>query len=343
MRAVCSAGWTSRVAKIVLGVGTSHSPILTLESKDWHQRAKADYANPGLTLIDGRRVTYAELVAERGEPYGDAATPEVFERIAARCQESLDRIADEIAAAQPDVVVIIGDDQNELYTPGNMPAIAVFWGDPVVTHNFDDEIPDWMKTVAEGYGMDETHYFPGHPAFALHLIEGLIDRDVDLAICKDVPDPEKAGFGHAFGFPVERLFRGREIPIVPIMLNTYFPPNVLSAARCVDVGRALRDAIEASPDDLRVVVLASGGLSHFVVEEELDRYVLDNLDGEAVENLRSVTRASLAEGSSEILNWIMTAGAVSHLPLRWKDYEAVRRTPAGTGIGLGFAVWGEEA
>lgn len=329
------------MARIVLGVGTSHSPILTLESKDWHQRAKADFANPGLSLIDGRRVTYPELVAERGEHYADVATPEIFHQIAARCQASLDRIADEIEAARPDVVVIIGDDQNELYTPGNMPAIAVFWGEQVVTHNFDDEIPDWMKTVAEGYGMDETHYFPGHPGFARTLIEALIDRDVDLAICKDVPDPEKAGFGHAFGFPVERLFKGREIPIVPILLNTYYPPNVLSASRCVDVGRALRQAIEAAPQDLRVIVLASGGLSHFVVEEELDRYVLDNLDGGLVENLRTVTRPSLAEGSSEILNWIMTAGAVSHMPLRWTAYEACRRTPAGTGIGLGFAVWGE--
>lgn len=199
-----------------------------------------------------------------------------------------------------------------------------------------------MQTVAEGYGMDETHVFPGHAAFARQLIDGLIDREVDLGVANAVPDPEKAGFGHAFGFPAERLFGGKAIPMVPVMLNTYYPPNVLTPARCHDIGRKLRAAIEAIPDDLRVAVLASGGLSHFVVEEELDRSVVDGLADPAGTALRQIPRAALLEGSSEILNWVLTAGAVSHLPLEWVAYEPIRRTPAGTGIGCGFAVWQEK-
>src|SRR3546814_1939749 len=57
-------------------------------------------------------------------------------------------------------------------------------------------------------------------------------------VCKDVPDPDVAGFGHAFGFPIKRLFGRRAIPVVPLMLNTYFPPNVLSSRRCFDIGRS---------------------------------------------------------------------------------------------------------
>lgn len=329
------------MARLVLGVATSHSPVLTLDSSDWLHRADADYANPALTLADGRTMTYAELVAERGELHEDQTTPEVFEQIAIRCQASLDRIAGDIAAARPDVVVIVGDDQDELYTAGNTPAIALFWGDEVVTHPWEGDAPQWVKTMAKGYGMDEIHRFPGHRAFAADLVRGLVAGGVDLAICNEVPDPQVAGFGHAFGFPVERLFRGRSIPIVPIMLNTYFPPNVISPSRCIDIGIALRQAIEASPLDLRVVVLASGGLSHFVVEEELDRRVIDNLGADGTEALRELNRDGLIEGTSEILNWVLTAGAVSHLPVRWTAYEPLRRTPAGTGIGLGFAVWGE--
>lgn len=331
------------MARIVLGIGTSHSPMLTLEGEDWHNRAAADRANKKLSLADGRLVDYDTLVSLRGEPHGEQATPERFRAIAQRCQAHLDRLAAAIASAKPDVIVIVGDDQNELYTPGNTPAIAVYFGAEVKTHSFDDEIPDWMKTVAKGYGMDETHVYPGHPQLAEAIIAGLIDRDVDLGVANAVPDPDKAGFGHAFGFPAERLFGGREIPMVPLMLNTYFPPNVLSPSRCHDIGRKLRDAIEAAPDDLRVAVLASGGLSHFVVEEEIDRQLLDGLSDPNGAALRSLPRRALLEGSSEILNWVLTAGAVSHLPLAWVEYEPIRRTPAGTGIGCGFAVWGDAA
>lgn len=331
------------MAEVVLGIGMSHSPILTLEGQDWEHRAKADLANPRLTLADGRSMSYAELATERGEIYADVAQPQKFVELARRSQDMLDSLAHALHQAKPDVVVIVGDDQAELYTPGNMPAVALFWGDTVVMHDFPDELPPWMKSVAEGYAMDAQHEFPGHPSLAEDIISGLMDRAVDLTICRDVPDPAKAGFGHAFGFPVKRLFRGRKIPIIPVMLNTYFPPNVLSSDRCFEVGRMLKDAIEASPLDLRVAVIASGGLSHFVVEEELDRTVVEGLGDPKGEALRAIPRTALLEGSSEILNWVMTAGAVSHLPLASVEYIPVRRTPAGTGIGLAFAVWGDRS
>ncbi len=68
--------------------------------------------------------------------------------------------------------------------------------------------------------------------------------------------------------------------------------------------------------------------------------VLDALTSGNHEGLRSITRGALNSGSSEILNWIVTAGAVHALPLRWKEYFPLYRTPAGTGVGAAFAVWG---
>jgi hypothetical protein len=327
------------MAQIVLGIGTSHSPLLTLDSREWRHRSRADFANKNLTLADGSSVDYQELVRRRGEPFAEDATEENFAQIATRCQAHLDRLAEAIAAANLDVMVVIGDDQDEFYTPGNMPAIALYWGQDVSTHKFDDGIPDWMNEVARGYAMDEVHHFPGHPVLAREIIDGLMEREVDLAIANEVPNPDKAGFGHAFGFPAERLFGDREIPMIPIMLNTYFPPNVMTASRAHDVGKKLAAAIEASPSDLRVGILASGGLSHFVVEEDLDRLVVEGLADPAGTALRSIPREALLEGSSEILNWVMTAGASMHLALEWSSYEPIRRTPAGTGIGCGFAIW----
>ncbi len=52
------------MADIVLGLGASHTPLLTLDSGQWRHRAEADYANTRLNLSDGRWLSYAELLAE---------------------------------------------------------------------------------------------------------------------------------------------------------------------------------------------------------------------------------------------------------------------------------------
>jgi 3-O-methylgallate 3,4-dioxygenase len=129
------------------------------------------------------------------------------------------------------------------------------------------------------------------------------------------------------------------VPIVPVCINTYYPPNQPTPRRCYRLGQAIREAVEAYPADIRVGIIGSGGLSHFVVDEALDRGFLDMLrrnDANAIQNL---PRQLLNSGSSEIRNWICVAGAVEHLSLEWSHYEPGYRTPAGTGTGLGFAFW----
>lgn len=116
-------------------------------------------------------------------------------------------------------------------------------------------------------------------------------------------------------------------------------PNVPSAARCWRFGQALRRAVEAMPDDLRVAVVASGGLSHFVVDEDLDQKLLRAMAQGDAETLASIPRAALNSGSSEILNWITLAGAASPLRMQWHAYHPLDRTPAGTGVGAAFGVW----
>jgi len=329
------------MARIVLGIGSSHTPLLALPASEWTHRAAADYANPQLNLSDGRLLSYDELLTEVGALYDGQISDQELERKAALCQVALDRLADALEAAAPDVVIIVGDDQGELFGPANQPAIAVFHGDEVVTSDRfgADDVPDWMRAVGAGYMMDSIHTLPGAPVLALQVIQGLLDRDIDIAACARVEDPRKAGFGHAYGFIVKRLLRGRPVPVLPILLNTYYPPNVPSARRCHDIGRALRGAIEASPSDLKVAIVASGGLSHFVVDEALDQRVIAGLAPGQAELLRAIERGALNSGSSEILNWVLTAGAVEGLALNWCEYQPIYRTPAGTGVGVAFAVW----
>jgi hypothetical protein len=329
------------VARIVYGFGASHTPMLTLEGKRWSERAADDMRNPKLNTSDGRYVSYDELVRERGTPYAQVATEATFLEIEAAAQRALDKIAAELSAAAPDVMIIIGDDQEELFSPANMPAISVFYGERISMHPFEINAssPSWLGAVTKGYAMDAAHEFAGHPELALDLIRGLIEHDVDVSVSARVDDPHKAGFGHAYGFLIARLCGARPIPVVPILLNTYYPPNQMTARRCYAIGSALRAAIEASPRDLKVAVAASGGLSHFIVDEALDQQVLAALKSNDAQALRAIPQGALNSGSSEIRNWIMTAAALAGMPLRWSEYYPARRTPAGTGTGIAFAAW----
>lgn len=330
------------MSEIVLGIGSSHTPLLALDSDEWTQRANDDYKNPQLNLSDGRFLSYEQLLAEAGPKYSQAATFENFSRHDAQAQQALDRLADEIERAAPHIAVIIGDDQGELFKQTNMPAFAVFYGDEIIMHPILEHMsnpPGWLRTAVTGYAMDAAHHFPGAPDFALQLVGKLMDKGVDVCGAAKVEDPAKAGFGHAFGFVIQRLFRGRRIPVVPVLLNTYFPPNVVRPARAYDVGQLLGEAIREIGGTARVAIISSGGLSHFVTDEALDRKVLEALRTRDAATLRAIPMAALNSGSSEILCWIMAGGALDGLDNVWAEYVPVYRTPAGTGIGLAFAAW----
>lgn len=332
------------MAQITLGIGTSHSPMLNLSASQWRHRAEVDFKNPALALTDGRTLSYQALLAERGAQFRDELEPGLMAQREAGCQAALDRLGDALARAAPDVVVIVGDDQAELFSGDNQPAFAIFHGDEIVTTTgkYTKSAPDWMQQVGRGFLMDDVYRLPAAGPFGRELIERLIDLEVDVAAVGGVKDPTQAGFGHAYGFIVKRLFR-RSIPVVPVMLNTYFPPNVPTASRCYDIGRKLRAAVEAMPSNLKVAVVASGGLSHFVVDEALDRGLIDALRNRDEQALRRIPRAALRSGSSEILNWILAAGAVDHLPLQTAEFFPLYRSEAGTGVGAGFCCWAAEA
>ena len=105
------------------------------------------------------------------------------------------------------------------------------------------------------------------------------------------------------------------------------------------LGKSLKELIETYPEELRVGLVASGGLSHFVVEEDLDRAIIEALHRKDLDFLAGLDPRRLKAGSSEIRNWIVVAGAAADLDLTWISYTPSYRTPAGTGIGLAFARW----
>jgi hypothetical protein len=329
------------MAKIIMGMGTSHTPLVAIKAKQWEEYIARDYQRRDLNLSDGRYLSYDELNKMREGRYAPIANLETFIKKDDACQRALDRLGDELAAADPDLVIVVTDDETELFNRMNTPAVSIYYGETLITHprKRPEVMPSYLEGMLKNYAMDESHTFPAMAGFARHLIERFIEHDIDIGAAAQIQDPYKSGFGHGVGFPIVRLFRDKKIPVIPLLLNTYYPPNAPRAARCHDIGRVLRKAIEESKEDLRVVVIASGGLSHFTVDEELDRRVLEGFQPGKAELIRSLPAHALNSGSSEIRNWIAVAGAVEGKQNRWLEYQPLYRTPAGTGIGAAFGVW----
>jgi len=334
------------MARIVLGLGTSHSPLLPLTAEQWIERGEDDRRNPRLNLSDGRFLTYPELETEVSGRYASEATLENFTNQWRRSQQALDRLASELADAQPDVVVVVGDDQEELFRKTNIPAIALYYGQDIIMRPLASmPVPPWLIStgVGAGYSMDRARQHPGAPELGLFLIEQLMEAGFDMGAVSALQNGAEQGLGHAYGFVIHRLLAGRSIPLLPVLLNTYCRPNVPTPARCYQLGQALRRALEQYPEDLRVVLVASGGLSHFVCDEALDQRILTAIRNGDAATLCQIPRGALSSGSSEISNWVTVAGAMQGRPCKWSEYVPVRRTPAGTGIGLAFLTWAGEA
>jgi 3-O-methylgallate 3,4-dioxygenase len=128
---------------------------------------------------------------------------------------------------------------------------------------------------------------------------------------------------------------------VPFIINTFYPPNQPSVRRCFSLGRALADTIAARDADLRVAIIGSGGMSHFVVDEELDRTFLDAMKRKDADALISIPPYNFRSGTSELKNWIPVAGAMKEMGLDMTviDYQPLYRSAAGTGSGMAFAYW----
>jgi hypothetical protein len=332
------------MARLVIGIGTSHTPMLVSDSALWEKRAKDDVRATNLYDKTGTLRTYHELVVEAQDRYTATATLENFNASATEAQAALDQLAADLAAANVDVVIVIGDDQLELFNFSNMPAFAMFYGENLLTHHIqEEEYPgmdtEFLESMRKGYRMDAQYELSGKPEFAKELIKYLMKAGIDIAASGEMAKDHTVGFGHAYGFIYERLMLQKKIPMIPVMVNAFYPPNQPTPARCYELGRALRAGIEASPSNLRVAIVASGGLSHFVTNEELDHTIIAALQEGDAETLKGLPEELLNSGSGEIRNWLTVAGAVEGLEMAWYKYLPVYRSEAGTGVGMGFARW----
>jgi len=327
------------MAQLVLGIGTSHTPMLNAPAEDWPRFYERDSKRTNLLDTEGRLTSYAEQLKHAPAGITAEITPERMQARHRAVEGAMARLGDFLREARLDTLIVVGDDQDELYHPDNMPGMLIYYGEtiPNVPLGADFKGPEWARrATARWYEEKEPRDYPVDASLARHLIDALIDREFDIAASAATPKGE--GEGHAIGFVHKRIMK-EIVPIVPVCINTYYPPNQPTPRRCYKLGQAIRAAVESYPGDKRVGIVGSGGLSHFVVDEALDRGFIDMMQRKDAGAIQALPREKLNSGSSEIRNWICVAGAVEHLSLEWSLYEPGYRTPAGTGTGLGFAFW----
>src|SRR5215510_4631262 len=331
------------MAKIVLGLGTSHTPMLLASDETLERFVETDQKIKHRDK-EGRPVTYGELLEKADPKMAHMVAPANLVARQNVARGAIKRVAQTLANSNLDALIVMGDDQNESYKQDCRPAFAIYYGATIQNSNEQHEeyrkrYPEWYVQNRQGFFEDDRpRDYPVHRELAVHLIEALMDLGFDLAASERLPKGE--GEGHAIAYVHRRVMdSAHPIAAVPIFLNTYFPPNQPRPKRCYEFGQALRKAIESYLGEQRIGVLASGGLSHFLVDEDLDRAVLKACADKDAHFLRNLPRNKLHAGSSEILNWVALAGSVEHLDMNWFEYVPGYRTPAGTGTGLSFASW----
>jgi len=310
------------MADIVLGVATSHTPQTSVSWEHWPDLNKTDTVGPAVPADLEERLK-----------------PEVHKRQHRAAQEAIRKLSQVLQGTKDlDAIIIFGDDQHEQFLDENLPALAVYHGDvvPIVQRVPRPNTPSWAAFESAGWEHTRPEY-PGCSSLGTHLIESLTEQEFEVARCSQLREGE--GIGHAFSFLYRRLWPNCPVPIVPVMINTFYPPNQPSPGRCYALGQAVANAVKEWKDGSRVAIMASGGLSHIVMDEFVDRETVDGLRTHDVHRLTSLPRERLTGGTSEILNWVALAGAVGPMEMTLIDYIPGYRSRPGTGCAMGFAYW----
>lgn len=329
------------MARLVAAFGTSHSLMLTSRKEDWQYGfAQVDPKNPHYFDRQGRPCNYEQLLALAPADAAARVTPERMAERFDQAQAAMDELRERIAAAELDVLLVVGDDQSELFRMSNMPAVAIYYGATIRNARREQlaEGAHWYQVArVQRQEPDADVHYPVDSELAEWLIRQLSDREFDITAMNGLEGDLYEG--HAFSFPHRRYLSHARLPVVPVIVNTFDPPNQPTPRRCVALGKALGELIAAYPKDLRVGILASGGLSHFVVDEELDQRLIEAFRTADLDFLAALDPLRLQAGSSEIRNWIVMAAAGSALAMDWVSYVPGYRSPALTGTGLCFASW----
>jgi len=169
------------MAKIVLGLGSAHSPMLSLGGDRWSEYGERDQANPMLAAVPSWEVmTYEELLSQADPAIAKALTLEKLQAQHDAYQKAIATLEKTLKDANPDVVVIVSDDQEEMFFDDNIPFFSVYWGESMrlIPRHTGESAPQIVRDSAWGYG-DAEMGVPVDAEPGLHLIHHLVEADFD--------------------------------------------------------------------------------------------------------------------------------------------------------------------
>src|SRR5579871_1795452 len=204
---------------------------------------------------------------------------------------------------KPDVAIVVYNDHASAFSVEMIPTFAL---------GCAAEFPP----ADEGWGPRPVPVAKGHPALASHIAQSVILDEFDLTICN------KMEVDHGLTVPMNLLFGSPKewpCPVIPLAVNVvlYPPPT---GHRCYMLGRAIRKAVESYPEDLKVVIFGTGGMSHQIsgpraglINKKFDTAFLDNLTKDPKKLTRiphlEYMREAGAEGI-EMVMWLIMRGAL---------------------------------
>lgn len=317
------------MATLAFAVGSSHGPTNQTPPADWLRLGEGDKADP--------RYDYNEMLAKAKPGMEAEIALEKREERGAGLLVALDKLRDKVAEANVDVMVVVSNVHSERKTESQA-VFGVLRADSFPVKVKTGERYDPAMRFSADRPKPVTRAQAGNGELANHLIDGLIGHGFDIACQDGLPDG--AAVDDSFAFVYDLLPQGSTTPFVPFQLSRYRPYQA-TPARCVALGHALREVIESWDSHLRVGLLASGGLSHQVIDEELDQRVIKGLTTGDLDDLSKLDRDQLnyAPGTPEILNWVTVAAAMSPQKMTLVDYIPAYRSLAGTGHGLTYGYW----
>jgi protocatechuate 4,5-dioxygenase beta chain len=209
-----------------------------------------------------------------------------------------------IARMRPDVCIVVYNDHASCFSLSLTPTFALGVADRFLPHD-------------EGYGPRKVPPVEGAPDLAWHLAQALILDEFDITIVSEMT------VDHGLTVPLSVLYGQPEqwpCKVIPLCVNViqYPPPT---GRRCYKLGQAIRRAVESFPQDVRVAVIGTGGLSHQLQGEragltnpEFDNRWLDDL-ASAPERVADIGHLELLRetGSEglECVMWLVMRGALN--------------------------------
>jgi aromatic ring-opening dioxygenase catalytic subunit (LigB family) len=251
-------------------------------------------------------------------------SPELRERL----RRNFVAVGDRLRRLRVDVLVAIAPDHWTNFFLDNLPTVCIGLG---ARHDGPPEpfLAEFPRELA------------GDPAFARHLAETALRAGFEPSLS------HRLALDHGVCLPLSKMELDPLPPIVPLLVNGLEPP-MISIERCFAWGKLLAEAVVSYPQNVRVAVLASGGLSHSIGEATMGE-IDEAFDGACLAAFADGDDARLAafleegiphagNGAHEIRNWIIAHAASGSHGFETLDYLPVYEVY----VGCGWASWNRD-